>query len=269
LSHNKAKAWGEQKLSNEQSLNDFVEEAISIISEAQKRGIILRVIGAIAFKIHCPKHGKIFATLKREISDIDVVGVSKQITQIRTFFEDIGYKERPLTLSLASANRLIFIDEQRKRHVDVFLDKLLMCHTLDFRNRLEIDYPTLSLADLLLEKMQIVKLNEKDIKDTIVLLMEHNVGESDHETINVKYIAKILSDDWGFYFTVTTNLKKVREYIFHINELSNGKKEEVESKINEILKRIEEEPKSVRWKMRAKLGTKKKWYREVESIPGL
>jgi len=79
-----------------------------------------------------------------------------------------------------------------------------------FLKRLEIDYPTISLADLLLEKMQIVKLNEKDILDTIVMLREHDVGEGDKETINSDRVSGLLSDDWGFYYTVTTNLGKIK-----------------------------------------------------------
>jgi hypothetical protein len=157
-------------------------------------------------------------------------------------------------------------DAPRGFHVDVFYDKLEMCHTLDLRGRLELDKPTISLADLLLEKMQIVEINEKDIKDCIVLLRAHNVGSSDRENIDANYVAKLLSEDWGFYWTVTTNLKKIRELMPNYEALAEEDRKDVNSKIENLLTRIEETPKSMGWKMRAKIGTKKRWYNEVDAI---
>jgi hypothetical protein len=152
--------------------------------------------------------------------------------------------------------------------IDVFFDQLNMCHKIDFRNRLEIDFPTMPLAELMLEKMQIVEFTEKDAKDSIMLLREHNVGDKDSETINQGYIARLLSKDWGFYYTVTTNLKKMRDSFvdeFGKDHLSTEDGEDVKKKIDLLLARIEEEPKEMRWKMRARIGTKKLWYQEVES----
>jgi len=150
--------------------------------------------------------------------------------------------------------------------VDVFFDKLEMCHTIDFRNRLRLDKPTITLADMLLEKMQIVKINEKDIIDTIVLLRAHDIGENDKDKVNIKYVSKLLSNDWGFYYTVTMNLKKVKELCKKYNVLSNEDMKDVTSKIDRILEKIEKEPKSMKWKMRAKIGPSKKWYKEVEEV---
>jgi hypothetical protein len=148
----------------------------------------------------------------------------------------------------------------------VFLDKLSFCHTVDFQNRLELDSPTITLADLLLEKMQIVHINEKDIKDTIILLAEHDIGESDKETVDAKRIAELLSDDWGFQYTVQTNLRRVAEYAEKRPAWPADVKEIVSAKVGALLGRIEAEPKSFRWKMRAKVGTSKKWYNDVEEV---
>ncbi|NIR86096.1 hypothetical protein GWO13_00380, partial [Candidatus Bathyarchaeota archaeon] len=127
-------------------------------------------------------------------------------------------------------------------------------------------YPTVSLADLFLGKMQIVKINLKDIKDTVVLLREHGIGESDHETLNSKYIAKLLSKDWGFYYTVTTNLRETKERLLTLKALNKNDASDVRAKIDKLLEIIDSEPKSMGWKMRAKIGTKKKWYEEVEEV---
>jgi len=150
--------------------------------------------------------------------------------------------------------------------LDVFFDRLEMCHTIDFMDQLEVDYPTISLANLLLEKMQIVQLNEKDAIDTVVLLREHDVGKVDDQTINLEYISRLLSKDWGFYYTVTTNLKRIRDEFLPSYDLSGEDKTDVEHKIDTLLERVEKKPKSLRWKMRARIGAKKKWYRDVEEL---
>jgi hypothetical protein len=131
---------------------------------------------------------------------------------------------------------------------------------------LEVDFPTIPLAELLLTKMQIVEFTEKDFKDTIVLLREHEIGETDKETVNCMHIADILSDDWEFYYTVTTNLQNVEKLVAGLTSISEEDKADVGAKIRKISDFIETRPKSLRWKMRAKIGTKKKWYREVSSF---
>lgn len=122
---------------------------------------------------------------------------------------------------------------------------------------MEVDEPTVPLAELLLEKMQIVKLNEKDVIDTIMLLREHEVEESDNETINVARIAHLTSHDWGLWKTMTTNLERVRQITPNLEKLTDEDKADVNSKIGSLLVRIETEPKTTGWKMRARIGEKK------------
>jgi hypothetical protein len=138
-----------------------------------------------------------------------------------------------------------------------------MSHTIDFRKRLEVDYPTISLADLLLEKMQIHHINEKDIKDTIVLIRGHMMTNGDKDTINEEYIAKLLSDDWGFYHTVVLNLNKTKS-LMDGYEISAADKNDVVRKIDELIGKIDAQSKTTRFKWRAKIGEKKKWYNDVD-----
>jgi hypothetical protein len=142
-----------------------------------------------------------------------------------------------------------------------------MCHTIDYTQRLEIDNPTVPLAELLLQKMQIVQISEKDVIDTIVLLREHEIGDGDTEMVNAAYIAKLLSNDWGFYYTVTTNLQKVKSLVVDFRVLDNQDKQVVTEKIGRTVSLIEAEPKNRSWNARAKVGTKKKWYKDVYSAP--
>jgi len=102
--------------------------------------------------------------------------------------------------------------------------------------------------------------------DTTMLLREHDVGKAGPEIIDADYVAKLLSDDWGFYYTCTTNLKKVSDKLATYQELSQEDREDVRKKIEKLLKIIEAQPKSMRWRLRARVGPSKKWYREVEEV---
>ena len=121
------------------------------------------------------------------------------------------------------------------------------------------------VAELLLEKMQIVNITEKDLKDSVILLAEHDIGDTDNETINGKHIASILSKDWGFSYTVTTNLQHVKEYADK-SPLGEADNLLVKQRIARLLDIIEKAPKSLRWTTRARIGTKKKWYQDVEEL---
>lgn len=248
-------------------LPGFLEEGLRLLDEAKKQGIILRVMGSIAIRLHCPSSSDLIEKLNRPITDIDYVGYEKQANKIEAFLNDQGYTSRQLSYSFRQMGRMIFIDPDTKNVIDIFLDKLEMCHTIDYRKRLELDYPTVPLAEILMQKMQIVMLSEKDVKDTIVLFREHDLGDNDDNTINIKHIATILANEWGFYHTFTTNLLKTKNLLKDFSVLSDEDREVVCQRIDQALKMIEDEPKSRSWKMRAKIGTKKKWYRDVFSAP--
>jgi len=244
----------------------FVKKGLEIVDSAKKRDIELRLLGACAVKIHCPKWRRFHEEIMgRHATDLDFIALSEDRTKIKQLLTELGCKMMKTTVPLE--RRDIFMDEEGIK-IDVFLDKLEMCHVMDFRKRLEIDYPTISLADLILEKTQIVKLTEKDIKDVIILFREHKIGNSENETINNSYIAKLLATDWGFYYTVTTNLKLIRDQFMDKWRaiLSAEDRVDVTAKINTLLDSIEDEPKSMGWKMRASVGPKKKWYRDVEEV---
>jgi len=245
---------------------EFIKEALRIVEEAQKEGIFLRLLGALAIRLHTKKFVHLHKALERKFTDIDLIGYSKQAKKLDGLFTKLGYKARPTSIALYVANRRIYLKPEADLKVDVFLDKLEFCHTIDLRGRLELDFPTITPSDLLLEKMQIVQITEKDLKDTMVLLREHGIDEKDNDVINAKYIAKLLSNDWGFYYTVTTNLKKIKELLGLFGALTDEDRDIISKRIDKLLDYIEKEPKSLKWKIRAKVGTKKKWYREVETI---
>jgi hypothetical protein len=244
---------------------EYLDRAMAIFKVAEERGVVLRLMGAVAVAMHCPKFFNLHKKLGREFTDLDFMSYRRQRESMERLFLDLGYKS--VIRDYGYGDRRIFIDPATNLTVDVFMDELRMCHTISFKTRLEVDSPTISLADLLLEKMQIVRINEKDLKDVIVLLREHNVDVTDEETINVDYIAKILSKDWGFYYTVTTNLQKLKDrFLTKFKVLTDEDRSDVDTKVKMILRRINEEPKSLGWKMRARIGTRKKWYEDVEEM---
>jgi len=141
-----------------------------------------------------------------------------------------------------------------------------MCHNIDYEGRLDVDSPTVPLAELLLQKLQIVQTNEKDVQDTIILLLEHEIGKTDKNEINEDHIAKVLADDWGFYYTVNTKIGEIKQRLDKYEALSAQDKALLVERLDKLQKRIEQEPKGFQWKMRAKAGPSVKWYRVVEEV---
>ncbi len=250
------------------SFDDFVNEALKIVKAADEHGITLRLMGALAVSYHCPKYRHYHEKMDRTPTDIDFASYSKLKNKLTEFLQTLGYKTDPMMMSLptyAEGKRYIYYGNV---HVDVFFDELKMCHRIDWNGRLNVDSPTIPLADIVLEKLQIVEINPKDIKDLIILFLEHDIGETDSEMINGKYISELLSKDWGFYYTSTMNLGKVTNLLSEYVDLPETEANIVRSRVDKLLKMIEDRPKSMGWKMRSRIGTKQKWYTEVEEDRG-
>ena len=247
------------------SLSDeeVLDKAISLIDKAEGEGIVLRLLGALAIRYQCRDYLYIHILLKRVLTDIDLMGLGSQRPAIRRFMEANGFIVRKDLLLFE--DRFFFIDPESGLKIDVFLDRLRMNHTIDLRKRLTIDRYTLSISDLVLEKLQIVKINEKDIIDLILLFRAKPLSE-DEDGINIRYIMDILRDDWGFYYTATGNLRKILRFVDVYDALSEEDRKIVKERVSNILDKIERSPKTVKWRLRAKLGTKIPWYTEVEEV---
>ena len=250
------------------STESFIDETIKYVKEGAARGIPLRIVGGVGIYVHSMKEKELWTKLDRlpnkVFPDVDYASRSNYSQKILELFESLGYAANRSVFLLHGDTRAIFYGDKIPV-IDVFMDKLNFCHPIDLRKRLEIDNPTIPLADLLLQKLQIVQLNEKDVKDTILLLKAHELGAADNETINIEYVAKLLSDDWGFNYTVATNLDKVKQYLVNTEALASYR-DEIFGKIEKINKRTESEPKSMRWKLRAKVGARSKWYQDVSDV---
>jgi hypothetical protein len=265
----------------------FIQEAEKIVEDANKKDMILRILGGLGIAIYCRDFRDFALRLGRvgtgtaerqEYSDIDLISYSKQRERVKAFFGEIGYAKRRATLSSAASERQIYYHPKGWFSVDVFFDKLLVAnHPIDFRERLELDYPTVTVTDFLLEKVQIWEaFSAKDLKDCMLLLKAHDVKErGEKENIDAAYVAKLLSTDWGFWYTATTNLKRIHRFVSELDtfgseaginpqQISANDREEIAGRVETLLQAIDREPKSFAWRMRAKVGTKKKWYNPVE-----
>ncbi|UCH60683.1 MAG: hypothetical protein JSV61_04180 [Anaerolineales bacterium] len=244
----------------------FEKELKRIIEASEDAGLLLRVIGSLAFQMHCPQYGYLQQAMGRAYTDIDFAAYRKQAKGIKELMSGLGYAEDQEVFIVSEGDRSIFNNPSNGLHVDVFYEKLDFCHVISWNGRLEVDSPTIPLAELLLEKMQIVKINEKDVIDTIMLLLEHPLADSDNETINIGWVAQLCAKDWGLWRTSTMNLGKVSQLAQGYAQLSDEQKTFVKLQVETALARIEAEQKTLAWRLRARVGDRVKWYKEVDEV---
>jgi len=244
----------------------YLEEGRHLTEEAQKQGIVLRVMGPIALHYYFPDYVDLYLRMERlgerVFTDIDYAAYGKQRSKLVPFFESHGYELEKRAAMISGGSRLIFFSSIIPM-IDVFFDKLDYNHPIDYRNRLEIHPYCVSLADLMLQKLQIVQINDKDLKDAMLLLLAAPISDTDTDAINTKYIAKLFSEDWGFYYTATSNLRKIKAAMAGVKALTDDQRASITEKVDYFLKFIEDTPKSGKWRNRAKTGTSKPWYQEV------
>jgi len=245
---------------------EFIAEAKKIIAQAEQKGAPLRLIGALAFHLHCSEYRHIHEKWGRVFTDTDFVAKGEHQKQIIEAYAELGYRDDEMITTLYGAHRLVFDNPETGMHSDIFFDKLDFCHVLQLRDRLDVDDLTIPLAELFLEKMQIYQINEKDIVDTMMLIAEHPIGETDEEVINAPVIAKVLASEWGFWRTVTGNMDKLLALNTTTDLFNDSEKQRIKERIEEIRKYIDNEPKPLAWKMRSKVGDKVKWYKEVDEL---
>jgi len=243
----------------------FVDEALNLVRDAEAKGIRLRILGSIAYRLQCPNNLHFFEDTKRVLTDVDFGAEKKQNRAIREFLMARGYVPDEGIYMASEGARHAYLHRETGLNVDVFSDELYFCHRIPFKNRLELDSPTICTTDLLLEKMQIVEINLKDFKDTIVLMLEHPLShqESGKKSIDTDYIVDMMRQDWGFYHTFTTNLKRVPEHFAEFPSMQDNQLNLIRARIDELLRVLEASPKTLGWKMRAKVGTRARWYQEV------
>jgi hypothetical protein len=178
---------------------------------------------------------------------------------------DAGYEPHITFNAMHARERGLFFDEHHGRQVDVFIDSFRMCHQIPLSGRLNGDELTVPLAELLLTKLQIIELNEKDVRDTVLLLHGHPIEDHDDDAVNGAQIAQLCANDWGLWRTITANLERCSSHVGDY-ELEQADRDRISTRFDELLGRIEEEPKTRGWKLRAKVGERKRWYELPEEV---
>jgi len=266
----------------------LMTEAGIIIDAARRQALTLRLIGGLAVRRYCGD----LAFVDREFSDIDLVGLSRHSGRLGRLFAELGYEENRYVSQATSGSQSQYVKpwvllESRAHcatrprppgptpatkplvdHIDVFLDVMRMDHDVDVRDRLEIDDLAISPVDVLITKLQIGRPAEKDVHDVVALLKDVPLGETDdNASIDLVYLARICSRDWGIYHDLRTNLEIVRGRIDSYG-LSAAARARVGGRVAAIEAAVEGRGKPLRWRLRARAGTRLPWRREVEDREG-
>jgi hypothetical protein len=229
----------------------LVAEGVALVDEMGSRGLTLRLLGGVGIVLHCPR--TLGGTPHREIADLDAIVPRAEARALAAALATAGYAPQARFNALHGDRRMIFHGPVGK--LDVFVGAFEMCHRLDLDGRLALDTPTLTVSDLLLTKLQIVELNAKDAQDAALLLREHELGPGAGDHVDVDYLASLVASDWGLWRTTTGTLGRLAE----LEPAVAPRARELESAFAEV-------PKTRAFRMRARVGERKRWYELPDEV---
>lgn len=241
-------------------LKDPIEEAQRLAEAAKAEGVKAKLLGGAGIHLHSPSAQK--PPLKRKYGDLDYAIPKEDRKAVLGFFPSLGYEANERFNLMQGDRRLYFYDTDNERQVDIFIDVIRMSHVIDLRGRLNVKGPAASPSDLLLSKLQIYEVNRKDLVDLTALLLDHPLAAKDEESIDPKYIAHVASDDWGMYRTLQVNIEKLRSTL----EELEVDRDLVRARLTELWAAVEAEPKPLRWRLRAQVGDRIRWYELPEEV---
>jgi hypothetical protein len=243
---------------------DLQQEALRLLREIGRRGIAAALIGGMGVRLLAA--GRLHEAYRRDIADLDFVTRRGAGRGLGDALVDAGYVPDAEFNALNGAHRLLFYDTTHGRQVDVFVDAFAMCHTLPLGERVVIGAGTLPAAEVLMTKLQIVELNAKDRGDLYALLLSHEVGSDDAGfTVNVERIVTLTANDWGLQHTFERNLAQLEAGLAE-QPLAEPERAAVAGRVRALLQAMEQAPKSRKWKLRDRIGERKRWYEEPEEV---
>jgi hypothetical protein len=233
---------------------DPIEESERIAEAARKKKIGLKLLGGAGVHKHSPSSHE--PPLRRKYGDLDFAIPKRDRKAVLELFRALGYEANERFNTMQGDRRLYFYDPHNGRQVDVFVDVFRMSHVIDLRGRLDHEHPAISPSDLLLSKLQIYEVNRKDLVDVIALLLDHPIAINDDDAIDPGYVARLACGDWGLCRTVEINLGKLR----HTVDELDVNRDLVNARIDELWNAIEGQPKPLKWRLRAQVGDRVRWY---------
>jgi Uncharacterised nucleotidyltransferase len=233
---------------------DPIEESRRIAEAAKEKRVGLKLLGGAGIHAHSPSAQR--HPLKRKYGDLDYAVPKRDRKAVMDLFRELGYEPNDRFNLMNGDRRLYFYDTDNGRQVDVFVDVFRMSHEIDLRGRMEHEHPALSPSDLLLSKLQIYEVNRKDLVDATALILDHPIDGNDEESIDATYVARLACEDWGLCRTIEINLQKLRETV---DELDVDQ-DLVKARIDELWAAVEGGPKPLKWRLRAQVGDRVRWY---------
>ena len=248
--------------------DDPLPEAVALVDGAARAGLRLRLLGGLGVRVLCPG----FPPRLRAGQDMDLACASKGRRDVAAYLEESGCVPDKMFNSL-NGDRQMYFTASSGRPVDVMVDRLVMCHTLDFRPSFGNSSLTLDPADLLLSKLQIIELNAKDARDITHLLSGVAIGAkaagqpSDAPFIDTGRFGEVLAADWGWWRTTTGSLEKLPALLAENPEMLPPQARfdplEQAKRLLEVAKSV---PKSMKWKLRSNVGDRVRWYELPEEV---
>jgi hypothetical protein len=242
---------------------DVVSEGRRLLALAEAHAVPLRLLGGVAIKLRAPND--LPPGFSRTYADLDFVTRKKTVGRATELFRGEGYTPHTAFNALHGGERLLFFDDDNGRQVDVFVGAFSMCHKIPLEERIEIDPVSIPLAELLVTKLQVIQLNEKDVRDALALLHDHPIGDEDGDALNGARVAELCASDWGLWRTITQNLRACRAFVDSYDVPDRARLDE---RLDDLLDRIERAPKARAWRFRAKIGDRKRWYELPEEVAG-
>ena len=243
------------------SADDPLPEALGLARGAADASLGLKLLGGLAVRVLCPD----FPPRLRRDQDIDFACVSKQRKKVADYLDKAGC-EPDRRFNNLNGDRQMYFSAPSGRPIDVMVDRLSMCHTLDFRPSFDRQPFTIDAVDVLLSKLQIVELNEKDLRDIVHLLAGLPLGGGAQASIDTDRFCKLLGSDWGWWRTVTGNLAKLEELLGERALIPDNHVYEPVAQAARLLELAVETPKSMKWKLRANVGERVRWYELPEEV---
>jgi hypothetical protein len=241
-------------------LEDTIAEAQRVADAAASQKVGVKLLGGAGIHLHSPSASH--APLKRKYGDLDYVITSKDRKAALAFFPSIGYEANERFNLMQGDRRLYFFDGSNGKQVDVFIDVIRMSHVIDLRGRLAHSGPCASPSDLMLSKLQIFEVNRKDLVDLTALLVDHPIDSKGDDVIDAGYIARLASNEWGLYRTLQINIVKLRHTVGELDV----DQDLVRSRLDELWSAVEAQPKPLKWRMRAQVGDRMRWYELPEEV---
>jgi hypothetical protein len=241
-------------------LADPVLEAKRVVESAARAGLTIRILGGVAVRMQAPSETPV---LPRRIGDIDLAIRQGGSRTLADLLKSSGYAGDDMFNALNGARRLLFFDLANNRKLDVFVGEFEMCHSIPIAGRLEKDPMTIPLAELLLTKLQIVQLTERDLRDIYSIAYHHQISTGDGSEIEADFIADLCAKDWGLWRTCTSTIQQCLTRLPDYG-LPPEVSDVIAARLSALLKEIERAPKTSRWKLRARVGDRMRWYDEPE-----